>query len=676
MKTAMKTQLGFLEGSDLFAIGLGPIKFVSSMTMALIISLLPIADAIAASNTAFGILSYTTESDATLNWTKERFSTKISGRNPGTMMSWNTYYDIYGPSSVTELLRMKEWAVANRVNSEEMLLHSRNDFTSALNPSWKLMDKFDNFEGANGVLQTADDANYTDLTSVAYSGRITWRNTVYIGYEEAFDQVNLVLATPGSAVTMSWEYWDGSNWVSLPLTDGSSAFTVSGQISFVPPANWSRKVINKSRNKFFVRCRIPNATTYPVTASIKGDNWLRGGGNLCRGWDPTSSSIVNSGELKYNATPPAGSSAKFPYQARISYWSSNHFIANPADFQTVGDKSTRTWAKYAAIRINEAVTTSGYSGVMCDDGERNTTSDGVASTSTDFVEKTANTWVVESTNKYADIVNYAHELNGTTKVGINAQTKKIVKLGDWNLAEYHTFNWKSTSPRAIAVADSTTVMTYDDYLSVNNPTHIVGILLYQDTQDIVPGKTATWDRGNRGPMVALSKHYVAANDNTIFSYYSQGGYTYSNTDEVYLKDGTIRHQSTDPIPAVDLVKRWGTYFPAMGVDLGVPGQRNLLWKSHTEIGGVQDVWRRDFSNAIVLHRPATYSTTDTEYDTYSSPMDLSGIYYPLLADGTTGDAVASIALRAGEGAILLKVPAQGIGPAPTFEAPKNLRRMP
>lgn len=670
----MKTRKNWLAGLVRFC-------KISKLTT-LIICLLTIFPVMAGAtgNIKHGILTYTTESDAVLSWIKDRFSFKIDGRNPGdSAIHWDTYFDIYGPGSIAELLLMKDWASTNGVKYEEMLLHAKVDYTSAISKAWSQMDKFDNFEGANGILRTANDVTYTDLTTAAYNGRVTWQKTMYIGYEEAFDQINLVLSTPGSGITRVWEYWNGSSWTTLTVTDGSSAFTVSGRVSFTPPADWERKVIHSSRSKYFVRCRITAAATNPVTSSIKGDSWLRGAGNLCRGWDATSGSIVNSGKFKYNPTPPVGSAAKFPYQSRISFWSSNHFVANPADFQTIGRISSRSWAKYAAYRINSKVTAAGFTGVMCDDGERNVNGDGIVSTSTDLVDKTLNTWEGESASKYQDIVEFTHTLNPAVKVGINAQNKTMVKMGDWNLAEYYNSNWKTGDFRGITVTDNVVnKMNYDDYLPVNNPTGLIGVLIYQDTADRVPGKTAEWDRGNRGPIVALSKHYIGMNDNTIFAYYTRGGFIYSETDEVYLKDNSVRHQSVDPIPTVDRVKRWATYFPAMGVDLGTPGARNLLWKSHTEIGGTRDVWRRDFVNAVVLHRPATWSTPDSEYNTYSSPMDLDGTYYPLNADGTTGAGITSFSLRAAEGAILMKSPlaANSASPFPSPpSAAKGLKRM-
>lgn len=270
------------------------------------------------------------------------------------------------------------------------------------------------------------------------------------------------------------------------------------------------------------------------------------------------------------------------------------------------------------------------------------------------------------------------EINTTAKLGLNGQTKSLATLGDWNLAEYHTFVAKTGSPRGITVADGgTSYMCYDDYLPVNNPTGKFGLLIYDDTATSVAG--VAWDKSNRGPIVALSKHLIAANENTYFSYYSRGGYVYSEVDDVVLNDDSVVHLATQAVPALATVKRWGTWFPAMGVDFGVPdiygwnnGGRDMAWKLGADIGGGKDVWRRDYTSAIILHRPAMWNTTADEYTTPSLPMELGGTYYPLYADGTIGAAITTIQLKTGEGAILMKAPVVQFAPVQSLLPPRNL----
>ena len=113
------------------------------------------------------------------------------------------------------------------------------------------------------------------------------------------------------------------------------------------------------------------------------------------------------------------------------------------------------------------------------------------------------------------------------------------------------------------------------------------------------------------------------------------------------------------------------YFPAMDVDFGVPdaagyngGVRDLNWKTYTELGGPRytEIWRRDFTNCIVLLRAGYQTVTDAYLQDYCGPIPLGGTYYPLKADGTIGAGVTSISLRVAEAAILMKSNEGGVTP--------------
>jgi hypothetical protein len=146
----------------------------------------------------------------------------------------------------------------------------------------------------------------------------------------------------------------------------------------------------------------------------------------------------------------------------------------------------------------------------------------------------------------------------------------------------------------------------------------------------------------------------------------------------------VRHLSTTGDPQVSNVYKWVNWFPARAVDLGTPdpngyrgGARAVTEPGNTPWmtggapdyssgqsrgtcddtpGGCSDVWRRDFTNAIVLLRPWNYTKIESELDTPSRPIPLGGTYYPLKADGATAPGVTSVSLRANEAAILMKSP--------------------
>jgi hypothetical protein len=613
------------------------------------------------------IVAYSTPDAVTTRWMDQRFEVRLAGPKPTSpAVKWMGYQDIYGLGSIAELLEMKDWARARRLVPEEMLLHAKVDYTARIGRIFEGLDRFDAFEGRNGVLHSVDGRRFTDLSALAYAGQVALSDQVYLGYEEPFANIRFTLATAGAEVVRTFEYWNGHRWAPLSagLQDGTDAFTRSGTVTFVPPADWQTRRLNGSRGKYFVRVVIESARTVPVSQQIRGDDWLGPTPQSGRGWDPDSPTIVHRGTpLAYNPTPPAGASAKFPYQARISFWSVNHFVANPADRQGLADG---TWATFLASKIVQDSRLSGIGGVMCDDGERDVADDGIPAGRTDFVDKAAgSTWAASSLTKYRNVVRLARQQQHGLMLGVNAVGKDLVKAGQWNIVEYHTFVWKTNDLRGITSGDDGRPhhMAYDDYLPVHNPAGTQGVFLYADTQDTVAAGTVAWDRGHRGPMAALTKHHIARNANTVFAYYSRGSYIYDETDEVVRVDGTVLHQAKQAPPRLDQVRRWATWFPAMGVDIGVPdvrghraGARDLAWKRGADLGGGPDVWRRDYTQAVVLHRPAAWNTTASQYTVPSPPISLSGRYYPLAAEGRTGAAITSIRLRAGEGAVLMKTP--------------------
>lgn len=688
------------------------------------------------------IMDYTSATEAQLAWINKNFSLKIAGKNPNNPdMLWMGYYDIHGPGRLSEARDLKDWALDNKLNSEEILIHAKNNYTSTLGAaSWVGLDKFDAFEldpldnskAKNGVLLETSPGIFTDKTEIAYNGTFPYtavNSNFYLGYSEPFDKANFIFSAAAAGLSGTWQYWNGTKWDSLVIADGTSSMSVNGSITFTPPSDWTVTSINGSLRKYFIRFLFISATKAPIVKMVKGDDWRRYGGTNplkdCHGWDSTSATIINAGTpLAYNPTPPTTATAKFPYQARIAYWSSNRFIANPADKQQVKGVIKRTWSEFVAYTTNQQIKQNGWTGLMGDDGETNGIFNGISYSNTDFVDKTTNTWLIENISRYEDIVNAFYAINPIAKFGLNGQGKTLVMKGGWSLAEYHTFVYKTANPRGITVGDGATkYMCYDDYLPENNPNGIFGLLIYEDTVDKLPvrnpwtksttyvinskikvtvnsvehsfictqagtsgaidpvwtfegnpildgtakwvyqGGIVAWDRSNRGPLLALSKHLIASNVNTYFSYYTRGGYVYSESDDVILNDNTVVHLATQPVPPLATVKRWGTWFPAMSVDFGVPditgwnsGIRSFTWKLGADIGGGSDVWRRDYTNAVVLHRPSTGDTTGPQLSTPSISIDLGGTFYPLYADGTIGGEITSIALRNGEGAILMRSP--------------------
>lgn len=121
-----------------------------------------------------------------------------------------------------------------------------------------------------------------------------------------------------------------------------------------------------------------------------------------------------------------------------------------------------------------------------------------------------------------------------------------------------------------------------------------------------------------------------------------------------------KNLALDTIPENVEYESWGGWFPAIEANVGTPTEsRNLTWKLWSEIGGSAaasgNVWKRDYTNALILVRPNNWDTTAAWANT-PGLIELGGTYYPLTVLGRTGGPITSIQLKTGEGAILMKAP--------------------
>jgi hypothetical protein len=705
--------------------------------------------------------------DGIKSWVEARFDmaggSNFIGPKDGHVR-WLSYEEMATIPGLPALYPVQDFAEANGFVMEDMIQHASVDaqYTQAW---WHDTQKFGVFEGSKGVWTYASGV-YTDATSTSYDNahHITVSNTLYVGYMEAFDQMNFTMYTARVGGSVAYTYWNGSTWAALTTqSDTTAGLTTSGKVYFYPPSDWARTTVNGSRNKYWVQVAVCGASTAPAYSKLYGDDWgVSSGSNNARGWSTTDANRINIGtRLEYNPTPPANASAKFRYQARVvGTWASNYMYANHANVQN----GARAWGKYLVSAITAAAHAYGYEGVMLDDGTNFPLQTQVVSPAnwlTYLYDRNQSiSFLTERIAEYAQVkADLRLALGSNFLVGANATVANFARAGDWSYEESYKYSFVFAASNSSYAVDTTYgSSTYDAFLPANNPTGSKAyILCYDSPAALTPGINSTinlwhyWDRGNRSPIGCLAQHYMGANSNTGLSYYSESGFIYNDIDEVYTfapattiaapvaADATSstktislasasgcsgstvlrlglrssgdsvsgsltgtaftttaaiynsyaagdpaycvqkQHQSVVGTPAADNVWKWGAWYPAMGVDVGVPdpnglsgGARVMPWKTggapdyisgqshatcdNTSNGVCANLNRRDFTKAIVLLRGQVYITQEAELDTYSQPISLGGTYYPLKADGTTGPGVTSIQLRSDEGAILMKQP--------------------
>ena len=100
----------------------------------------------------------------------------------------------------------------------------------------------------------------------------------YLGLADKFRFVKFLLSTAGSGGTVSYSYWDGSNWVSFTpegglfhLTSADFDLSLWDDLDSIP-LDWQKKTINSS-HLFWVKIEVSSAFSIaPVGSQITAIN--------------------------------------------------------------------------------------------------------------------------------------------------------------------------------------------------------------------------------------------------------------------------------------------------------------------------------------------------------------------------------------------------------------------
>ena len=94
-------------------------------------------------------------------------------------------------------------------------------------------------------------------------------DAIYFGWNGGrWDSLKLYVGTAFQAdsVTFVWEYWNGSEWAPLSVTDNTNGFTNLGEntVEFTPPTDWKGRMLTFSGvnrwHTLWIRCRIAEVT--------------------------------------------------------------------------------------------------------------------------------------------------------------------------------------------------------------------------------------------------------------------------------------------------------------------------------------------------------------------------------------------------------------------------------
>jgi hypothetical protein len=117
-----------------------------------------------------------------------------------------------------------------------------------------------------------DGTAFTDRTAAlrqwggsAYTLLADTDDIFYFGDNLKFSELYFDIGTAGAGYSLVWEYWNGTAWTSLNVSDGTKGFSKDGWVFWTAPADWTTATVN-GVSKYWIRVRTTTAPTTVATA--------------------------------------------------------------------------------------------------------------------------------------------------------------------------------------------------------------------------------------------------------------------------------------------------------------------------------------------------------------------------------------------------------------------------
>ena len=545
-----------------------------------------------------------------------------------TKIIYTNLSNIYGDL----LIDWNSYADANRLPREQAFYHvaQATAFTGSTQSSQPVYQLWNaqrlQVDGTSAPVNLTSEARGTRLPGVSFGGV---RTAIALGFPERFRELNFNIARPAAA---GWsgvlEYVSATNadgspaaWKSLALLDdGTGGLRTSGAITFDPPADWvSSKVAGGTQRLHQLRFRTLTGTDAeaPMARTILGRDYAGGvfqsNGQLA-GTIPAFDSNADSNGDGYLSDAEyrnrrAGFDARFEYESRLFYpfYGQMRFVVNPS---TV---AIQAWNIDYHRRVLAA----------------NPLADGL------FLDNSHGKLPFAGTPVRESVAAYTQEYAAL----VAALTRAIAPK--WTVS-----NTAGSIAEGDPVARASTA-AFEEFVLRPNGSNWAQV---RDVADLI---TRRLNADSPSPYVILDTHSGSLPTNDPRSQMGSLAYYYLVADPVK----TFLMFNGGQSPAAPWSRVW---VPAAAVDVGRPTGTMTTWATGLDPQNSRltyKVLRRDYSNAIALFKPLSYTLgagTGTTADATATVHQLGGNYRRLNADGTLGAVVTSISLRGGEGAVLMR----------------------
>lgn len=135
--------------------------------------------------------------------------------------------------------------------------------------------------GFNGVYRYDGSSYNSNLTEARTTGGTPFTvlanenpsdDYLYVGANAPFGIIHVDIVTAAVGITsLGADYYDGSTWTDLGMTDNTTRLTVDGTLEINPPNNWSAISINADLTSYYwlrIHANATNITTAPTAYSV------------------------------------------------------------------------------------------------------------------------------------------------------------------------------------------------------------------------------------------------------------------------------------------------------------------------------------------------------------------------------------------------------------------------
>lgn len=452
------------------------------------------------------------------------------------------------------------------------------------------------------------------------------KDALYLAYPDKFREVNITVGKAADPAWRGvWEYASSVDAKGKPLawravtavTDGTQQFKQSGQVTFHPAGDWKAAVIGANPARlFYVRFRTTAGTAAqaPVVTMLRGRDFVNADGKMSGtipAFDAAADKDFNGylTDAEY-AKRKAGSDARFVYETRVfyPYYGQMRFVTNPSG------AGVANWATDYHQRLLKDQPLA--DGIMMDNSGGRLPNLGAT------VAEQTDTYGYDSAALLAQLSRaIAPKKIVANTAGGGAAAAKIDRQVAGSLEEFalrplqHT--WSQFRGTAGEVGTRLAQLADDKFIILDT---------------LASGGGSPVDPRTR--MAALAYYYLLA-----------------DPDQTYLMTWGGEE------PASSWSRHW---FDAIGHDVGKPvgpWTQAANGQDPADARLAYQLFARNYDNALVLYKPRSYTAgigTGGTGDATATTHQLDGTYRPLNADGTLGDAVTTITLRNGEGAVLVR----------------------